>query len=423
MLEASQMLKLDKWQQDVMSHQGSITIRAGRQVGKSTVIAMKAANFAAAHPNTVTLVIAASHTQSKLLFEKIRGEIDFMIDAGKTEYFEPPTLTRIILKNGARIYALPAGRTGYFIRGFTVDLLIADEAAYIAEEVWKAVIPMIAVSKKMRKLGWIILLSTPFGKGGYFFNSHHDNDFRQFHISSEKCSRIPKDFLIKERNRMTKAEYAQEYLGEFIDEWNQMFPTALIKKCMTFIEWNFEREYKPPNNYYLGVDIARYGGDENAFVVAELDRNNNMKIVKALTTTRMSLTDTVGRIKLLDDIFHFRKIFTDDGGLGGGVTDMLIEEYGRRIIGINNASRSIDKDKRQRSILKEDLYSNTLILMESAKIQIIADLKLMKSMKSITFEYTSDKRLRLQGNYSHLTEALVRACWSIKERGLKAFIA
>ena len=71
---------------------------------------------------------------------------------------------------------------------------------------------------------------------------------------------------------MTKAEYRQEYLGEFTDEWNQFFPTDLVRKAMTFIDWSL-KDRIVGSRMYLGVDIARYGGDENAFVVCEM-RNN-----------------------------------------------------------------------------------------------------------------------------------------------------
>lgn len=414
---------LDKWQQDVLNHEGNITIRAGRQVGKSTVVSKKAAQFARDNPKAVIMVIAASQRQSSLLFEKIRGEIDVMERKRQVKYGEKPTMTKIRLKNGATILTFPAGRTGWFIRGFTIDLLIVDEAAYVSEEVYKSIMPMIAVSKKLRKLGHIILLSTPFGKGGYFFSTHQDKDYRQFHISSEKCPRIPKTFLYKEKSRLTKAEYAQEYLGEFIDEWNQFFPTNLIKKCMTFYEWD-TKEIDRGKTYYLGLDIARYGGSENAFVITEMDREQNIKVVKALVTERMSITDTIGRTLAIDEEFNFRKIFIDDGGVGGGASDLLKEKVGRKIVELNNSKRSLDRTGSQRvRILKEDMYSNALVLMEGGKVQMINNLALAKSLKSIIYEYSSERRIKIFGEYSHLAEAFVRAMWCIKEKGLKLFLA
>lgn len=414
--------KWDKWQSEVLKHKGNITLRTGRQVGKSEVVSAKACQFALEHEGTTILIIAASQRQSSLLFEKVRANIDQLEEKGQKLYKEQPTLTKILLTNGSKIYSLPAGRTGYFIRGFTIDLLIADEAAYIPETVWNAVIPMIAVSRKLRGMGNIILLSTPFGKGGYFFNSFTDRDFRSFHVSSEECPRIPKDFLRKEKVRMTKAEYRQEYQGEFTDEWNQFFTTDLIKKCMTFIEWNKETDYNKAARYYLGVDIARYGGDENAFVIVEL-LGTTLKVVKCFTTERVSTTDTIGRIAEHEKIWNFNKIFIDDGGVGGSVSDVLIERHGRKVMGLNNASKRIEVqgEEKKKGILKEDLYSNALMLMETGRLELISNLALLKSLKCISFEYTAEKNIKIFGDYSHLAEAMVRACWCIKERGLDIY--
>ena len=421
------MFKWDKWQLAVLKHNGNICLRTGRQVGKSEVTSKKASTFALENPGTTTMIIAASQRQSSLLFEKVRANLDILEESEGNIYKEIPTLTRILLKNGSKIYSLPAGRTGYFIRGFTIDLLIADEAAYIPETVWNAVIPMIAVSRKLRNMGFIMLLSTPFGKGGYFYKSFSDPDFKSFHVSSEDCRRIPKDFLKKEKERMTKAEYRQEYLGEFTDEWNQFFSTDLIKSCMTFIEWSKEKDYNLSARYYLGVDFAGYGGDENAFVICELLKDK-LKIVRLFTTQRISTTDTIGRIEAIDKEFDFNKIFVDDGGLGSPITDILIERLGRKVMGLNNASKriQIQGEDKKKGILKEDLYSNTLMLMEVGKLSLISSRPLMRSLKSITYQYgessKSQRNIKIFGDYSHLTEAMVRACWCIKEKGLEIYI-
>ena len=442
----------DKWQQKVLDHKGHVTLRCGRQVGKSEVVSEKAHRFANENNGTVTLVMAAGLRQSSLLFEKIRGhfdredtaklkeaakDIDFsgFTRIAKREwerkhsiYKTEPTKSRIDLKNGSIIHCVPTGKTGAFIRGFTIDLLIADEAAYIPEQVWVAVVPMLAVSQKERGFGWIIMLSTPFGKGGYYYESFHDKDFLRIHVSSEDCKRIPKSFLLKEKRRMTKMEYAQEYLGEFVDDWNQFYPTRLIKKCATFMEWKYVENYNRAKSYYLGVDIARYGGDENAFVVAELWRNK-IKIVKVFTTRRMSLTDTVGRIKVWHGKFKFKKIFIDDAGIGGGVTDDLIEAFGSKVVGINNSSRAVDKSGKQHKIMKQDLHSNVLVLMEHFEkkiepyVEIIHDIELIGSLKSFHYEYSKDGHFKIMGSKSHVAEAMVRACWCIKEKGLNLFIA
>jgi hypothetical protein len=193
---------------------------------------------------------------------------------------------------------------------------------------------------------------------------------------------------------------------------------------MTFIEWSKEKDSIPGAGFYLGQDLARYGGDEVAYVIVE-QHKTNLKAVKCITRERVSTTETVGETGVLDDHWNFKRIFTDSGGIGGAVLDQLQEKIGKRkVIGLDNSTKriEIDGEEKKRGILKEDLYSNVLMLMETGKLELINNLDLLRSMKSITFEYSSDKRVKIFGNYSHLTEALVRACWCLKERGLDLYI-
>ncbi len=459
--------KWDNWQWDFLKHKGSATIRAGRQVGKSTTVGRKCADNMIEYPSSVSLIIAPAQRQSGQLFLKVSGWIEtkhqellekaggykpnpklsikanmeqkrrFEYDHGI--YNELPTQTTIALKKdfykpqsksnkGSICYALPAGKTGVYLRTYALEFLYVDEAAYVPESVYNAIKPMLAVSEKLRGLGWEYFLSTPFGKGGFFYNSHLSNDYRQWHISSEDCPRISKSFLKKEKDRMTKAEYRQEWMGEFSDEWNQYFKSALIKEQMTFIDWNKKKDYNPQARYYLGVDFARLGGDEIALVVCELIKTN-LKIVKTsvldVTEVKNPTTHTLGVIYKYNKLWNFSKIFVDDGGLGAPILDLLKSQIGRKVVGLNNASRRFEEqgEEKKKGILKEDLYSNTLMLLETGKLEMISNMKLLKSLKSITYEYNQDnKRIKIFGDYSHLTEALVRACWCIKERGLGIYL-
>lgn len=452
---------LDKWQQQAMEHKGNLILRAGRQSGKSFIVSKKVYWFSRTYEETVTLVIAPAQRQSSYLFQKIKGRFRVIHDQKVRKAIAQwqsrnkkqisnderwkiekevgvfdgiPTQTYLKLKdNGSELYCLPSGRTGDTIRCYTIDLLVADEAPYIAEQVWNAVLPMVAVSRKERGFGWIFLLGTPFGKGGYYYECCLDKDFLHIHVTSEQCSRIDKKFLMKEKGRMSKLQYAQEYLAEFVDDYSQYFRTPLIKSCCSnpeFRTWEYKTDYLKDRRYFLGVDVARFGGDENAFAIAEMDSKGNLRIVKVITTKYKAITDTVGRIKAIDEKFRFNRIFIDDGGIGGGVYDDLAEAMGtRRVVGINNASRSVSADGKRVKILKEDIYSHTLVLMEhyvdgkSPNLQFVPDLDIQRSLRSITFEYTSEGRLKIYGKNSHITEAIVRACWGLKEKGLKLFVA
>ena len=411
-------MKLDDWQEKLLKTKGDIVLRSGRQVGKSTIVAIKAAEFAVKNPRKKILIIAATERQSYLLFEKtlqyLVQKYNNWIMKGKFR----PTKHIINLKNKSQILSYPTGIAGYGIRGYTVDLLIADEAAFIPEDVWTAVTPMLATTK-----GNIILLSTPHGKSGFYYECFNDPRFTSFHISSEDCPRISKEWLAREKQRMTKVQYAQEYLGEFIDEVTQFFPSDLIKECMVL-----DKETDSVGNYFLGVDFAGYGGDENAFVVIKKIKDR-IEVVEILTTTgeeiKNNITgDTIDKIILLDRFYKFKKIYVDDGGLGSPIYDFLreVDDIKRRVVALNNARRSIDYNSdRGKRLLKTDLYANLLRLMEQKKIKLLKDERLALSLKSIQWEII-DGNYRIYGRYSHITEGLIRACWCVKEKSLNIYV-
>jgi len=363
-------------------------------------------------------MIAAVERQAYLLFDKtlayLADNYKKYIKRGK----DRPTKSRIKLTNGSIIYCLPTGLTGYGIRGYTIDLLIADEAAFIPEEVWTAVTPMLAITK-----GDIILLSTPHGKEGYYYDCFSNEDFTSFHVSAEDCPRKNQKFLDREKSRMTKVQYAQEYLGEFIDELRQFFPTNLIQACMTL---DPKALYRPIGDKFMGVDVARYGEDESV-LLSTVRTGDSLQQFHMEVSTKSSITLTARRIKHADTRYDYKKIYIDDGGAGGGVYDICRddEQTKRKAVAINNANRAVDynpeKENRKR-ILKEDLYNNLLKMMERGKIALFSLPEILLSLKSIQYEYTETDKVKIFGNYSHICEALVRAAWCMKDKSLNIYI-
>ena len=412
------MIALDTWQQKVMDTKGNICLRSGRQVGKSTIISIKAAKYAAENPKKNIMVIASVDRQSYLLFEKILSYLHEnhreMIKKGK----DRPTKHKVVLKNGSVIHSLPCGMSGYGIRGFTINLLIADEAAFIPEEVWTAVTPMLAITR-----GDIWLLSTPHGKEGFYYRCFSDESFTAFHVSSEDCPRKDQKFLDREKARMTKVQYAQEYLGEFCDELMRFFSDKLINSCMNADQPKLSPLFK--NDTFLGVDVARMGADQSVMLSVERIKRDHIKMIDMVISTKTYTTETTKQILHLDKKFNYKKIYIDDGGMGVAVFDPLLEEdqTKRKVVAINNATRSIQNDdKRRKKLMKEDLYNNLKNLMEKEKIELFDDAEIFQSLKSIQYEYADDKTLKIYGSYSHITEALVRSAWCMKDKTLNIYI-
>jgi hypothetical protein len=419
-------MKLDKWQEDVLACKGNICICSGRQVGKSTVISMRAGLSAVQNKKTQILVIAAVERQAYLLFEKILAYLHEnhkkMIKKGK----DRPTKTTLKLTNGSVIRCLPTGQSGYGIRGFTIDDLYADEAHFIPEDVWAAVTPMLATTGGRQNL-----LSTPDltkGKSGYFYRCTSDPDFTYFSISSPEVAENREEpqrsdmlgHYAKERKRLSKRKFAAEYLGQFVDAMSQFFPNDWIEKVCCIqkenIVWGVGKNF-------LGVDIAGMGKDESTFEVLK-DMGKVATQVLHETTTKTRTTETTQKILHLEKQWKFKKIGVDDGGMGVGVFDQLLRENStrRKVVALNNASRSIERDGRRKRLLKEDMYNNLLVMGERGELKLYDNDEIKQSLRSICVDLEEDK-FRLTGSYSHITEGLIRAAWLYKEKGLNIWIA
>src|SRR3990167_5908534 len=216
--------ELYDWQKKIVEHKGNVTIRGGRQDGKSFAAATRIVKIAWEYPGEKTLIIAASERQENYLYEQVRQLI------GKG-YTGRSTLTLTKLDNGHEIWKFPVGQTGMYLEGLSnIAFLYADEAIHIPQRVWNSILPMIAEPRN-RGLGWITLLSTTRGKPkGYFFESFSRKDFLQIHIKSEDCPHISKEFLDEERKRLGERMYKVIYDGEFDEEAMNYFPSEIIDR-------------------------------------------------------------------------------------------------------------------------------------------------------------------------------------------------
>jgi hypothetical protein len=116
-------------------------------------------------------------------------------------------------------------------RGFSaVTLLLEDEASRVPDVLYKSIRPMLAVSH-----GRHILMSTPFGKRGHFFEIWNKNrpSWERYEVTADQCPRIEKSFLKEEREELGDLFFMQEYYCTFIDEENQLFSYDLVKGALS----------------------------------------------------------------------------------------------------------------------------------------------------------------------------------------------
>src|SRR6516162_6643257 len=95
----------------------------------------------------------------------------------------------------------------------------------VADELFVAVIPMLAVSQ-----GRLVCLSTPLGKRGWFFDAWNDPqaDWERVKVTAEKCPRIAPEFLQEQKGTLGERWYRQEYMCSFEEALDQVFSTEAV---------------------------------------------------------------------------------------------------------------------------------------------------------------------------------------------------
>jgi len=400
-------------------------------------MARKAVDEMVKHQKKI-VVVSLTEDQAMLIIQMAlsyaKEKYPTLIGKGRNK----PTLKSITI-NKVKMISRPVGATGDSIRGFEGGILVIDEAARMPKMFWLAAMPIILTSA-----GQVWMCSTPFGKQGYFwerFNeSYNLNEpkarFKVFYKSTPEVmnereislswTKEQKEgalrILDEDKKAMSELEFGQEYLGLFLEDLQQYFSDELINKCCTRM-----RKGNLIGDIFMGVDIARLGGDDLAF-----------EFVKAITETRFEHIENIvkrGQVttRTEEDIIHFSEIYNPQkvgidagsGSLGVGIFDRLMEnpKMKKKVVPMNNRSISLDRyGKSRQRIFKEDMYDNLKAMMEKGEIELLNDENLKVSLKSIQYEFKEEgiaSKIRIFSSYGHIVEGLMRACWLAKKEKIK----
>lgn len=215
---AKQLLGRPLWDHQLKLARSKARFRivcAGRQVGKSAALASITLYEAATRANILVLLVSAGEVASRRLLEEcaslaghspvLRGSV---LDESKSS---------LTLSNGSRILSVPASERQ--IRGWSVDLLVVDEAAFVDEDVWSAAEPAIVARPGSR----VILTSTPFGVDHFFrrlWRRGMDGPgamYESWHWPSSISPLMDQELLEDIRQRENPITFEREYEAKWAD--------------------------------------------------------------------------------------------------------------------------------------------------------------------------------------------------------------
>jgi hypothetical protein len=140
------------------------------------------------------------------------------------EELEEETKLSLTLSNRSRVVVLP-GDNARTVRGYSApELVIEDEAAFVADETYDALLPMLAATST----GRIVLMSTPFIASGHFFHLWHTADgWERFEFKSSDCPRISREWL-EARRREDPLRFGREYECQFGSPEDSLFTPQML---------------------------------------------------------------------------------------------------------------------------------------------------------------------------------------------------
>ncbi len=228
--------------------------------------------------------------------------------------------------------------------------VIVDEASAIEPEIMEAILGLMASADSR-----VLLIGNPLRPSGSFYEAFRSSAWKTLHVSALECPNVAAGREIipglatrswvesrkKEWGEDSPA-YQARVLGEFPDEGED----TLIP--LSWIEVALERQSAICNlqsvrlgGLRMGVDVARYGSDRTAIVIRDCGAVRHVE-----SHLKQSTMATAGRI--LSAMRHREippeRVYVDDSGLGGGVTDRL-REQGFRVQGVNFAGQARDAER------------------------------------------------------------------------------
>ena len=288
-------------------------------------------------------------------------------------------------------------------------LFIIDEASGVAEPIMEAILGTLSGENNK-----ILMCGNPTRTSGTFYDAFHADRalYKNRTVSSADSQRTNKqniDALIRKYGRESNVVLVRVF-GEFPRQEDDVFiMLSVIEQCGS-------REYELPEDkgmpyVIFGVDVARFGDDETVIY-----RNYKGKLKLVATRRGQNLMATVGDIvalykKVIKEFPEYTgRVYVniDDTGLGGGVTDRLIEvkreqKLHRLAVIPINAAEKIDTDTKEGKEAAE--YFNNLTthmwavlrdLLENKQIEIEDDADTFAQLSIRKYFMASNGKLELE---------------------------
>jgi len=398
----------DEWQIAVsydLRDYPKVTVKSGQGVGKTGVEATLFLWFLVCFP--YPRIVATAPTKQQL-HDVLWSEISKWMN-------NSPLLPMLIKWTKTYVYMVGNEKRWFGVartatkpenmQGFHEDnmLFIVDEASGVADPIMEAILG--TLSGENNKL---LLMGNPTKTSGTFYDSHtRDREIYRCHtVSSESSKRTNKQSI---QTLIKKYGYDSNVVrvrvrGLFPKQEDDVFiPLELPEKA---VRTELNEQIK---RLALGVDVARYGGDETCMYE---NAGYNCRLVKTyrghgtMETTGYCIEQYFRMIKEYPGYSGPIYVNVDDCGIGGAVTDRLEElkhgdmrkELARmQIVPVNAAASVPDQDAAKNyDNMTTYLWAQIRELMEAGQLSLQDDNETVAQLSCRKYRMTSRGKIVLE---------------------------
>ena len=316
-----------------------VALRVSRQTGKTYGLSVVSLWGVFRLPNQVVLIAAPSEAKVKVLFDNVDRFIESnpFLQQSLVRSHAKPHMERLF-SNGSRIVGFTLGssskRKGESVRGQGGDVVIVDEAAFVTEDDWRAITPIIE-GGLYRPNTVAVVASTPYLPSGRFYEIFHNAELlRIWHRIHVPITENPDfaDRVESIRASVTELEWVTEFLAEFPDAGAGVFRQSDIQRAASDYLYSLQRAVGP---VAIGVDWDKYQAGVNIAVCQYVTGTDSYELIyrEEVPRTQMVLSEGVKRIIEINEVLMQQRLVQAiyvDRGYGDMQIEMLHQEGVRR---------------------------------------------------------------------------------------------
>lgn len=240
-------------------------------------------------------------------------------------------------------------------------LVIVDEASALEQDIYDAIMGLTATEGSK-----VLMIGNPLRPEGPFYDAFHSDVWKTAHISAFESPNVVlgKNVIpglatrkwIEER-KLEWGEQSPAYVARVRGNFPEMAEDSVIQlhevesareryKAFMYAggfdtmpaATSLDGSHRDP--LVLGVDVARFGDDQTIVCPR---RGNHVFPLHRWQHKRT--TETAGMVAMIANHFGADYVMVDDIGVGGGVTDILVDSDVQGVIGVNVGESAMDKER------------------------------------------------------------------------------